>query len=115
LLHEAALILDAANTFLRPPNINTTVDSLLSHIVAKRPQGVAELVASGLSPTLPRLEAALRQHRHAIYGTEFARIDGPYRQILEPLTGHQLAACLREGRRDRYEDVCGKKPLFYLS
>jgi hypothetical protein len=39
----------------------------------------------------------------------------PWRQILEPLKGHQLAGCLRQGRLDRYEDVCGKRPPFYLS
>jgi hypothetical protein len=37
---------------------------------------------------------------------EFPRVREPYRQILEPLTDHQLAACLRQGRLVRREDVC---------
>jgi hypothetical protein len=31
----------------------------------------------------------------------------PWRQILEPLTDRQLAACVRLGRLDRREDACG--------
>jgi hypothetical protein len=31
----------------------------------------------------------------------------PWRQILEPLTDRQLAACVRQRRLDRREDVCG--------
>jgi hypothetical protein len=48
---------------------------------------------------------------------EFPRVGEPWRQVLEPLTNRQLAACVRQGRQDRRRDVCGKPPRidFYLS
>ena len=38
---------------------------------------------------------------------EFPPVVEPWRRVLEPLTDRQLAACLRQGRLDRREDVCG--------
>jgi hypothetical protein len=39
---------------------------------------------------------------------EFPRVREPWRQILEPLTDRQLAACVRKGVLDHREEGCGK-------
>jgi hypothetical protein len=47
---------------------------------------------------------------------EFPRVGEPWRQVLEPLTDRQLAACLRQARLYRREDVCGSPPrAFFVS
>src|SRR5919106_6456574 len=42
-------------------------------------------------------------------------VEEPRRQILEPLTDRHLVACLRQARRDRREDACGRPPGVLLS